>query len=199
VHDGDEPGFYLLYKLLEFADVQFQYQIFCSCPSATLSGKRSRVAEKIRFVNLAGRLLSAFVLMKMREAYVSRIAKRIQPLPRKDCVQPVCEAETDEVVEATCGRTEMPNRIKALDHIRAPVRPPIRSPPAKPAFRRQCAQIEQQVLFQVEDRILPKPLAQSPRQPVAHTQRISLKKLAKILRDNESILPHVVAIRAYGE
>ena len=119
-------------------------------------------------------------------------------MPRKNCVQPVCEAEIDEVVEAACGCTKMPNRIKALDYVSASDGPPIRSPPPKPAFRRQGAQIEQQVLFQVEDRILRKPLAQSP-EPVAYPQRVSLKKLAKILRDNESVLPHVVAICTYGE
>lgn len=34
---------------------------------------------------------------------------------------------------------------------------------------------------------------------MAHAQRVSLKKLSKILRDNESIFPHVVAICTYGE
>jgi hypothetical protein len=93
----------------------------------------------------------------------------------------------------------MPNRIKALDYVCASDCPPIRSPPPKPACRRQGAQIEQQVLFQVEERILTKPLAQSPGEPVAYPQRISLKKLAKILWDNESILSHVMAICDYGE
>jgi hypothetical protein len=102
-------------------------------------------------------------------------------------------------VEAGCGRAKVPNRIKALDYVRAPVRPTIRSPSAKSAFRRQGTQIKQQILFQVEDRILPEPLAQSPRQPVPHPQRIPLEEFAKILRDNESVFPHEVAIDAYGE
>ena len=91
---------------------------------------------KLRFVDLTSQLRTALVFLKVRDAYISRIAKWIPPLPRKNRAQPISEAEIDEVVEAPCGCTKMPNRIKTLDYVRTPARPPVHAPPAKSAVRR---------------------------------------------------------------
>jgi hypothetical protein len=93
----------------------------------------------------------------------------------------------------------VPNGIKALDYIHAAVRSSVCSLLAKPTVRRQRAEIQQQILFQVEDRILAEPSVQSLRQPAAYSQRIPLEELTKILRDNEAIFTHVMAVWANGE
>jgi hypothetical protein len=93
----------------------------------------------------------------------------------------------------------MPNGIEALDYVRAPARSPMCSLPSKSAFRRQGAQIKEQILFQVEDCILPKPSPYLPRDPVAHPQRIAREELAKILRENETVFADVVIVSRFCE
>ena len=97
-------------------------------------------------------------------------------------------------MEPARARAEMPNGIEALDYVRTPVRPPMCAFPPKSAFRRQGAQIKKQLLFKVQDRILPKPPTYLPRDPVAHPQRIAREELAKILRENETVFADVVIV-----
>ena len=93
----------------------------------------------------------------------------------------------------------MPNGIKALDHIRAPVPSSVCSLLAESAVRRQRAEIQQQILFPVEDRILAEPSEQSLRHLAAYSQRIPLEELTEILRDNEAVFTNVMAVWANGE
>ena len=109
------------------------------------------------------------------------------------------ETQVDEVVEAPCSGPIVANGIEALDYIRAPFWPSVGSLLTKAAARRQRAEMQQEILFEVKDRILAEPSVQLPRHPAAHPQRIPLEELTKILRDNEAVFPHVVAICAYGE
>jgi hypothetical protein len=102
-------------------------------------------------------------------------------------------------MELACARAEMPNRIEALDYVRTPVRPPMCAFPPKSAFRRQGAQIKEQILFQVEDRILPKSSPYLPHDPVPHPQRIAREELVKILRDNETVFADVVIVSGFCE
>ena len=64
---------------------------------------------------------------------------------------------------------------------------------------RECAEVDQQLLFQIEDRIPPDLSANSSRYPAPHPERIALEELSKILRDDEAIDAHVVAVLADNE
>jgi hypothetical protein len=99
-------------------------------------------------------------------------------------------------MKARCRRAIVPNRIKALDYVFTPHRPSIRSPLAKSTLGRECAEVDQQLLFQIEDLIPPDPSANSSRYPAPHPEWATLKELSKILGDEEAIHTHVVAVRA---
>jgi hypothetical protein len=116
--------------------------------------------EKKRFVDPAGRFRPAPVFLghfERCDAPVSRIADWIVLLPRQNRAQSVCEAEIDEVMEAPCGCPIVSNGIKALDYIRAPARPSLCSLLTKSAGRRQRAQMQQEILLHVENRVLADP------------------------------------------
>jgi hypothetical protein len=102
-------------------------------------------------------------------------------------------------VEAPGGCAIVANGIKALDYIRASGRPSVCPPLTKSAIQGQRAEIQQEILFQVEDRILAEPPVQSLGQPATYPQRIPLEELTKILRDNEAVFAHVTAVSTKGE
>src|SRR5271157_739796 len=115
------------------------------------------MAEKICFVDLTDQLRAASGFLRcfnVGDAQISRIADRIAPLRPQYRLQPVCEAEIDEVVEAPCSGPIVANGIEALDYIRAPFWPSVGSLLTKAAARRQRAEMQQEMLFEVEDRIL---------------------------------------------
>jgi hypothetical protein len=93
-------------------------------------------------------------------------------------------------------RAIVPNRIKALDYVFTPHRPSIRSPLTKSTLGRKCAEIDQQLLLQIEDRIPPDLSANSSRYPASHPQWVTLEELSKILGDGEAVHTHVVAVLA---
>jgi hypothetical protein len=116
--------------------------------------------EKKRFVDPTGRFRAAPVFLWYFEgcnAQVPRIADWIVLLLRQNRAKSVCETEIDEVVEAPCGCPIVPDGIKALDYIRAPVWPSACSFLTKSAVRRQRAEMQQEVLFHIENRILADP------------------------------------------
>jgi hypothetical protein len=160
------------------------------------------VTEKICFIDLTDqpRAASGFLgYFNVGDAQISRIADRIAPLRPQYRVQPVCEAEVDEVVEAPSSGPIVANGIEALDYIRAPFWPSVGSLLTKAAARRQRAEMQQEILFEVKHRILAEPPVESPCHPAAYPQRIPLEELTKILRDNEAIFAHVMAVWVNGE
>ena len=105
----------------------------------------------------------------------------------------------NEVVEAARGRAEMPDRIEALNYVRTTVRSSVRPLLPEPAVRGQRTQIQKQILFEVQDRILGEPPRESSPQPPADPQGVAFEEFAKVFRDKEAVLSDKPAIRRYEE
>ncbi len=124
-------------------DVESQENLVGSIPFLVLRGECSGVIQEIFFADFPWLFRTAGLRRGAANTKVVRILQGTPLLCRQDRTQPVCQAQTHEIVKAPGRCAEVPCGIKTLNHVPASDWSSIRSPLAKLALLRQRTQIQQ--------------------------------------------------------